>query len=200
MKNSIKMLIAIVAVSLQISTLQAQSKINNTGVYLTEQDYKAGKLSYVLAAGDKMHLNDFLDGKNVSLTYQGKNIKLAKSEIFGYREGNHDFRFYQNEAYKVLDTAGFLLYSKNELAQQGKGPKPVEEYFYSVSTDKPVLSLTLQNIYKSFPAENGFRYGVQSNFHQDADLIIFDNVNKQYEIKFLYMEYKHNANAQHASI
>lgn len=200
MKNSIKTLIAIVTVSLQMGTVHAQSKINNTGVYLTEQDYKMGKLSYVLAAGDKMHTNGFLEGKNVNLTYQGKSITLAKSQVFGYREDNQDFRFYQNEAYRVLDTAGFLLYSKNELAQDGKGPKPVARYFYSVSTDKPILSLTLQNIYKSFPAESGFRYNVQSNFHQDADLINFDKTSKQYEIKFLYLEYKHHANVQHASI
>lgn len=200
MKNSIKMLVAIMVFSVQVNMLYAQSKMNSTGIYLTEEDYKTGKLSYVLGTDDKMRLNGFLEGKNVSLTVQGKKIKLSKNEIFGYRQDNSDFRFYQDEAYRVLDTAGFLLYSKDQLTQQGKGPKPVQTYFYSVNTAKPVLSLTLENIYKSFAAERGFRYNVESNFHQDADLITFDRANRQYQIKYLYQEYKHTSTAQHAAL
>ncbi|QEC78730.1 hypothetical protein [Mucilaginibacter ginsenosidivorax] len=200
MKNSIKMLIAFVVISLQISTLYAYDKTNNTGVYLTEQDYKAGKLSYILSNGDSMHLNDFLGGNHISIRYQGKKIKLSKKQVFGYRQDNQDFRFYQNQAYRVLDTAGFLLYTRDGLEQQGKGPKAVAKYFYSVNTQEPVLNLTLQNVIQSFPADSDFCYSVQNNFHQDADLMIFDRVNRQYEIKHLYLGHKHNLNNQHAAI
>jgi hypothetical protein len=198
MKTSIKTLVAIMAIGLHIGSAHAQTVNNTAGVYLTEQDYKTGKLSYTLGQNDKMHLNDFLDGKNISLNYQGKKVKLAKSEVFGYRLNNHDFRLYRNEAYEILDTAGFLLYSRSELVQQGKGLKPVSKYFYSVDEQKPVLGLTLDNIYKSFPADAGFRYNVQSTFHQDNELIRFDRSNKQYEIKYLYQEYKHSGPTQHA--
>jgi hypothetical protein len=200
MKNSIKVLIAVIVISIQGIQLHAQNTKSNTGIYLTEQDYKTGKLSYVLNENDKLQLNEFLGGKHIGLIYQGKKMKLSKSEIFGYRQNNQDFRFFHNEAYRVLDTTGFLLYSHQQLVQQGKGYVPFKQYFYSTSSATPVLSLTIENIDKSFSAQSEFRYSVQSYFHKDADLITFDKADNQYEIKHLYFEHKHAAGAQHAAL
>jgi hypothetical protein len=180
--------------------LHAQNTKTATGIYLTEQDYKAGKLSYVLSENDKLQLNDFLGGKHVGLVNQGKKMKLSKSEIFGYRQNNANFRFFHNEAYRILDTAGFLLYSRQQLIQQGKGYVSVERYFYSNSSATPVLNLTIENIDKSFFAQSEFRYSVQSYFHQDADLITFDKADNQYEIKHLYFEHNHTTGPQHAAL
>jgi len=192
MKTSIKVLIVVMMICIQDIRLQAQSTKNATGIYLNEQDYKSGKLSYVLDKNDKLQLNGFLNGKHVALIYQGKKIKLSKSEIFGYRQNNQDFRFYQNQTYKILDTAGFMLYSNQQLTQQGKGYAPVERYFYSISTANPVLSLTIENMDKSFPTRSEFRYSIQNYFHRDADLMAFDKADNQYEIKYLYFEHKHS--------
>jgi DNA-binding beta-propeller fold protein YncE len=193
MKTSIKvLLIAAIMICTQGVLSQAQSIKNTSGMYLTELDYKSGKLSYVLDKNNKLQLNSFLNGKHVTLIYQGKKVKLSKSEIFGYRENNQDFRFYQNETYRILDTAGFMLYSRQQLAQQGKGYAPVERYFYSVSTANPVLSLTIENIDKSFPAKIEFRYRIQNYFYRDADLMAFDKADNQYEIKYLYFKHKHS--------
>ena len=192
MKTSIKVLIVTIMICTQGVRSQAQSKKNTTGVYLTELDYKTGKLSYALDKNDKLQLNGFLNGKHVTLIYQGKKVKLSKSEIFGYRQNNQDFRFYQNEIYKILDTAGFMLYSRQQLTQQGKGYAPLERYFYSVSTSNQVLGLTIGNIDKSFPAQTEFRYHIQNYFHRDADLMAFDKADNQYEIKYLYFEHKHS--------
>ncbi|MGF7037822.1 hypothetical protein [Mucilaginibacter lappiensis] len=200
MKNSIKVLIAVIVIGIQSIRLHAQNSKNTTGIYLTEQDYKAGRLSYVLNENDKLQLNEFLGGKHISLVYQGKKMKLSKSEIFGYRRNNQDFRYLHNEAYRVLDTSGFLLYSHQQLVQQGKGYIPVEQYFYSTSSAAPVLSLTIENIDKSFSAQSEFRYSVQSYFHKDADLITFDKVDNQYEIKHLYFEHKQATGTQHAAL
>ncbi|MDN5285297.1 MAG: hypothetical protein JWR38_1571 [Mucilaginibacter sp.] len=200
MKNSIKMLIAMMVISIQGIRLHAQNTKTTTGIYLTEQDFKTGKLSYILSANDKLQLNGFLGGKHIGLVYQGKKIKLSKSEVFGYRQNNQDFRFFHNEAYQILDTAGFLLYSHPQLTQQGKGYKPVEGYFFSTSSAMPVLSLTIENIDKSFSAQSEFRYSVQSYFHKDADLITFDKADNQYEIKHLYFEHKQTPGTQHAAL
>jgi hypothetical protein len=200
MKNSIKVLIAVIVISIQGIQLHAQNTKSTTGIYLTEQDYKTGKLSYVLNENDKLQLNEFLGGKHIGLVYQGKKMKLSKREIFGYRQNNQDFRFFHNEAYRILDAAGFLLYSHQQLIQQGKGSAPVEQYFYSTSSATPVLSLTIENIDKSFSAQSEFRYSVQSYFHKDADLITFDKADNQYEIKHLYFEHNHAAGTQHAAL
>jgi hypothetical protein len=192
MKTSIKVLVVVMMICIQGIRLQAQGTKSAIGIYLNEQDYKSGKLSYALDKNDKLQLNEFLNGRYVSLIYQGKKMKLSKNEIFGYRQNNQDFRFYQNGTYKIVDTAGFMLYSRQQLTQQGKGYAPVERYFYSVSTANPVLSLTIENIDKSFPSRAEFRYSVQSYFRGDADLMAFDKADNQYEIKYLFFEHKHS--------
>lgn len=188
MKNSIKVLVAMVIISMNGMSVKAQNA--KTGIYLTEQDYKSNKLSYVLKDQDKLRLNEFLEGKNINLTYQGKKISLSKSEIFGYRQDPHNFRFYHNEAYKILDTAGFLLYSCEKLTQGTKGYKPAEKYFYSVDPQQPVQELTIQNLWNSFPRQNSFRFSLQSNFNGDSDLITYDKCSNQFKIKYLFFQQK----------
>lgn len=190
MKNSIKTLTAIAIISLSALRLQAQTSTGSNGIYLTEQDYKSNKLTYILSPTDKVQLNEFLDGKNIKLVYQGKKLTLAKNEIFGYRMYNHDFRFFHNEAYSIVDTAGFTLYKRDKLTQQGKGYSPVETYFYSVNLKQPVQKLTIENLWNSFPTQTGFRYSIQNNFKQDADLIAYDKLSNQYKLKYLYFQQK----------
>jgi hypothetical protein len=186
MKNSIKALITIMIMVMPGINLMAQNTKGNSGIYLNEQDYQAGKLSYALSNNDKMRVNGFLDGRNVILEYQGKKIKLAKSELYGYRRNNQDFRFYHNEAYTILDTAGFVLYSHQKLTRQGKGYKSVDQYFYSTNASAMVSELTIGNLWKSFPGQAGFRYTLQSNFRKDDDLAQYDKQTRQYKVKYLY--------------
>lgn len=201
MKNSIKiMIIIMMVISIQANRLMAQNENVKAGIYLTAQDYKAGKLSYIPEAGAKLKLNDFLGGSHISVTSGGGKIRLSKSEIFGYRDGGKDYRLYQNEAYEVLDTAGFILYSHAQLMPQGKGYAQVENYFYSTGTAMPVLNLTIANVFRSFPEENDFRYSIRNYFHGDADLMAYDSTNREYQIKYLYFEHEHAKSTQHASL
>jgi hypothetical protein len=200
MKNSIKMIIIMMVIGIQANRLMAQNENVKAGIYLTAQDYKAGKLSYVPEAGTKLKLNDFLGGKHISLISGGKKIRLSKSEIFGYRDGGKDYRLYQNEAYEVLDTAGFSLYCHVWLIPQGKGYARTENYFYSTGTATPILNLTIANVYRSFPEQNDFRYSIRNYFHGDADLMAYDSINREYQIKYLYFEHQHAKSTQHASL
>lgn len=200
MKNSIKMIIIMMLIGIQANRLMAQNESVKAGIYLTAQDYKAGKLSYVPEVGTKLKLNDFLGGKHISLTSGGKKIRLSKSEIFGYRDGGKDYRLYQNEAYEVLDTAGFTLYCHAQLIPQGKGYTRTENYFYSTGTATPVLNLTIANVYRSFPDQNDFRYSIRNYFHGDADLMAYDSINREYQIKYLYFEHQRAKGTQHASL
>jgi len=176
--------------------LQAQNTKAASGIYLTEQDYKANKLSYVLTGNDKMRLNAFLNGKNVTLIYQDKKIILPKSDIFGFRINNQDFRFFNNTSYKILDTAGFMLYSYQTSVQQGKGNKPVEQYAYSTTTTEPVLSLTIENLWKSFPAKESFRFSLKNYFSNGADLAAYDGQSHQYKIKYFYFQHTQQVTAR----
>jgi hypothetical protein len=187
MKNSISALLIAIAIICSSLSLRAQSTNVTSGIYLTEQDYKTNKLSYQLGENDKMRLNDFLGGKNVTLVYHGAKIKLSKNDIYGYRLQNQNFRFYDNEAYRILDTAGFMLYSHPILTHQGKGNVPVNHYYYSINNVKPVLELTVENLEKSFAGQTGFRYSLQN---YNGDLAAYDTESHQYKIKYLYFQQK----------
>ncbi|HEY9197408.1 MAG TPA: hypothetical protein VIM77_14130 [Mucilaginibacter sp.] len=200
MKNSIKMIIVVMVIGIQANRLMAQNTNAKAGIYLTDQDYKAGKLSYVPDAGKKLKLNDFFGGSHISLIAGEKDIRIAKNEIFGYRCEGKDYRVYQNEPYEVIDTAGFPLYAHVQLMPQGKGYARTETYFFSTDTATPVLNLTIANVYKSFAGQNDFRYSVRNYFHGDADLTAYDSLNREYQIKYLYFEHQHAKGTQHASL
>jgi hypothetical protein len=187
MKNSIKLLL-MVAVIFQVVSLKAQNTTTN-GIYLNENDYRSHHLSYEISAADKLQLNDFLGGSNIKFTSKGQQFKMAKNAVFGYRLNNQDYRFYNNNAYRVLDTAGFLLYSKTELSKQGKGYLPVVHYFFSVNQLQPVLALTLENLNQRFRNQTDFRYSLQSYFRKDDELSAFDPAENQYKIKYVFFQH-----------
>ncbi|OKS89157.1 hypothetical protein RG47T_4639 [Mucilaginibacter polytrichastri] len=162
---------------------------NTTGVYLTENDYKDHKLTYA-SNTDKIQLNEFFGGNTIAVVNEGKKVNLNKNQIFGYRLANQDYRFYNNTAYKIIDTAGFTIYSREKLTQQAKGYAPVVKYFYSVNNKQAVKDLTVANLTASFPKATDFRYSLQNNFRNDAELASYDKVAKQYEVKYLYFAHK----------
>jgi len=197
MKNSIKVVITtIITFMIPALSLEAQNIKAASGIYLTEQDYKANKLSYALTGNDKMRLNEFLNGKNVTLIYQGKKVVLPKSATYGFRLDNQDFRFFNNTSYKVLDTAGFVLYSYPRLTQQGKGYRPVEQYAYSTNTSAAVLELTIENLWKSYPAQEGFCFALKNYFSDGADLAEYDAFSHRYKIKHVYFQQTQHLTAQ----
>jgi hypothetical protein len=185
MKASIKVLFAALLM-IQGLSLKAQ---NTTGVYLNENDYKDHKLTYA-SNTDKLQLNEFFGGSSISVMSEGKKVNLNKSEIFGYRLANQDYRFYNNVAYKVIDTTGFTIYSREKLVQDTKGYKPATQYFFSVNGKQAVKELTIANLAASFAQATDFRYSLQNNFRSDADLISYDHVANQYKVKYLYLEHR----------
>ncbi len=185
MKTSIKVLFTAILI-IQGLSLKAQ---NTTGVYLNETDYKDHKLTYA-STTNAIQLNEFFGGSSISVMSEGKKVNLNKNEIFGYRLANQDYRFYNNVAYKVIDTVGFTIYSREKLVQDTKGYKPATQYFFSVNGKQAVKELTIANLSASFPQATDFRYSLHNNFRSDADLISYDHIANQYKVKYLYLEHK----------
>lgn len=185
MKTSIKALFTAILI-IQGLSLKAQS---TTGVYLNENDYKDHKLTYA-SNSNAIQLNEFFGGSTISIVNEGKKVNLNKNEIFGYRLANQDYRFYKNAAYKIVDTVGFTIYSREKLVQDTKGYKPATRYFFSVNNKRNIQELTVANLAASYPQATDFRYSLQSNFRNDADLISYDNTAHQYKVKYLYLAHK----------
>ncbi len=173
-----------------IKNSPAQTQSN--GLYLTYSDFKNHKLSYGFDSNEprnnKIILHDFFEGSKVTLISNGKKQTFAKSEIFGYRENNRDYRFQDNKAFEIIDTDGFYLYKHDKLTAGGKGPKPVSTEYFSTKANAEILQLTQQNIDKAFASNYKFRNLVQAEFKTDDQLTEFDNALNKYQIKELYIE------------
>ncbi|MDB4999255.1 MAG: hypothetical protein JWR76_332 [Mucilaginibacter sp.] len=192
MKNSIKILTTIITITIIFNCQKgnAQDKVVTGGIFLTEQNFYANKLSYPLNDPDKLQLNEFFGSKSIAVVKHGEKTKLLKRNIYGYRLHNQNFRFFNNDSYRIVDTAGFMLYSRQRLVQQNKGYLPVETFFFSVDARQPVLNLTVANLSNSFSAQAGFRYSPESLFNKDTDLMAYDKQTQQYKIKYLYLQQK----------
>jgi hypothetical protein len=187
--NKFKLPVIIIIMTLGfIKNSPAQTQSNR--FYLTYNDFVNHKLSY---GSDESHknkivLHNFLQGSNVTLISNGKKQTFAKSEIFGYRENNRDYRFQNNKAFEIVDTEGFYLYKHDKLVQVSKGLRPVSTVYFSKKANAEILQLTQQNIDRAFASNYKFRNMVQAEFKTDNDLNQYDNALNKYQIKELFIE------------
>ena len=173
--------------------LKSNAQKHSGGLYLTSGDYIQHKLSYTTDPanpnGNKINTHDFLEGKIVTVLSNGQTQDFEKSKIFGYRDNaNNDYRFFDNKAYKIVDTNEFCIYSYDKLVQQGKGPKLTMVYYFSKKTSDEILALTPENVVKAFPNNTKFRYMVEVAYKSDIKLDAYDDLSHEYKIKELYAE------------
>jgi len=158
------------------------------GLYLTSDDFINHKLSFETdgSNGNRIKLNEFFGSGNVVVTYNGKEQVFSKNEIFGYRSNGQDYRYFNNTAYKILDTKDFYIYSSPKLIQQGKGPKQVETYYYSTTSKSAVERLTIKNLQNTYAENAKFKYLVEAEFSSDNALVQYDAALKEYKVKYIF--------------
>jgi hypothetical protein len=170
---------------------------SNSGLYLTPDDFKHNKLSFSgNASGEtttRIKIHEGLFGSStVDLIYNGKKQVFSTGQVYGYRDrSGQDYRFFASGAYRILDTAGFYLYSCVKMVQGEKIARPKTLHFFSVKPTDDIRQLTLANIESSFPGNARFRYGVAAlcgPFRSDVELAAYDGMLKCYKIKYLYAQ------------
>ena len=185
--SKLMILVPFMAFFIQSAVANGQS----AGLYLTLQDYMNHKLSYATVGNDKLKVSGLLGSNTVVLTHDGKKQIFVKSDIFGYSKDGLDFRFFKNAEYRIVSSQGILIYTRTTLVQQGKGPKPIEQYYFSSGLSDPIQPLNIANIKGVYAKHPKFTYAVESLFKNDGDLGAYDSYNKQYKIAWLYSQ---NAN------
>ncbi len=178
----------IIAPLMALFILNVSAKSQSAGLYLTVQDYLSHKLSYAAVGNDKLKVSGLFGTSSVILIHDGKKEVLPKSKIFGYSKDGQDYRFFNNVEYRILSAKGLLIYSRSTLVQQGKGPKPTEQYYFSSGLSDPIQPLTIANIKGVYAKYPKFTYAVESLFKNDGDLAAYDSYNKQYKIAWLYSQ------------
>lgn len=187
LKLTLAILVILTGIGLSVAKAQPA---HASGLYMTLADYLNHKLSYTQDENTKLRLNEFLGRKTITVITGGKKLILQKDQVFGYHDAaGHDYRFFDNAAYQVVDTSGFYLYSFDRLVQAGKGgPKPVRSMYFSIKTDAAILPLTEDSLDLAFAKNPKFRYTVEAQLGSDGALASYDNALNVYKIKEIYKE------------
>ena len=186
--KTIKLLItAFFAIVFVQSTFAGSQKI---GLYLTAEDFLNHKLSYETdgSNGTKIQLHVVFGSYKVVVIQDGKKQFFSKSEIFGYRKDNQDFRYFNNSAYRIIDTQGFYIYGYCKLVPAGKGPKQAEFFYFSSKPNDEIKPLTMDNLQTSFSKDTRFLYAIEGFFRTDNELTSYDVNLKEYKLKYLYAQ------------
>lgn len=185
--KTIKFLIPAMLLMVFVQTASAAQKI---GLYLTAEDFLNHKLSYESdgSKGTKIQLRAVFGSHKVVVIQNGKKQFLSKSEIFGYRKGDQDYRYFNNSAYHIIDMQGFYIYGNCKLVPAGKGPKDADFFYFSAKTNDEIKPLTLDNLQESFAKNTRFLYAIKGFFRTDNELMSYDTSLKEYKLKYLYAE------------
>lgn len=182
--------ILLVGALLTFSTVIAQK--DSSGIYLTANDFKAGKLSYAINYKTEKHkINDyvFLNIAQVKVKHHGKTYMLDKNNIYGYKSTKgEEFRFVNNQQYKILNLGEqILIYEYTETGPDPRNPLLRLLYYYYFTTDaaNPPVELTKENLKKAFPENQSFNSKIEENFKTDEDLITYDKLHKMYKLNWL---------------
>jgi hypothetical protein len=164
------------------------------GLYLTLNDFVKHKLTYEMDCSnsdDKLKVNRLFESSRGYVIYKGEKHEFEKSKIFGYRScSNKIYRFYNNDAYQIMDTAEFYIYYQYKSEEQTKGKSLVktELFYFSRTGNDGIQPLSIDHLKMAFPGNARFHYALDAYFKSDKDLIEYDPFQKTYKIKYLYNE------------
>lgn len=185
--NTIKLMITVL---LTVVFSQNSFAKQTIGLYLTAEDFSNHKISYESdgSNGNKVLLHAIFGGYKVVVVQNGKKHFFSKSEIYGYRLNNQNYRYFNNSAYRIIDTKGFFIYGYCKLIPAGKGLKQSEFFYFSSNADGEVKPLTMDNLQAVFSKNTRFLYTIQAFFKTDNELTSYDASLKEYKLKYLYAQ------------
>lgn len=156
------------------------------GIYRTLEDYNKGVLTYQKQGDEKYRLRaDMLFSRDkVEIKKGERDMRLNKSEIFGYRDENgQDYRFFNNERYKIIDRGMFVLYSREENKVRGKEKTRETVYYFSDKAGAPLAELNRYNLKKAYPRNREFHDLLDMAFQSDRELLQYDKFNGEYRLE-----------------
>ena len=160
-----------------------------SGVYLTADDYKNGRLSFEGDCGSKAHkleLHDVFHKPYIHVTHETDKRRFAKSDLFGFRAcDGHDYRFASNLEHRILEMRELYIYAREVYVSHGRGRHTVRVYFFSEGADGPVLALTSADLKKAFPDNHKFHEALDAAFGAKQKLSEYDETHKMFKVNRL---------------
>ena len=180
---------ALTAMGFSVSGSGLAATPKTSGVYVTAEDYKNGRLSYEGNCGSKAHnleLHDVLHKSYIHVTHETEKRRFAKSDLFGFRAcDGRDYRFASNLEHQILEARELYIYTREVLVSHGRGRHTVQGYFFSAGAEGPVLALTLENLKKAFPDNQRFYEALDAAFGAKQKISEYDESQKMFTVNQL---------------
>lgn len=162
------------------------------GIFKTANDFRSA--NYLLKASSSQYLkvypNRVFNSSTIKVKLGDSTYSYFKSEIYGYQDNKHSYRFYKEDPYTIVNPSEIILiYSKIILAGP-KGNIPTKVYFFSKDENSEIAPLTLQNLKTAFQTNVAFYDSIDLHFKDDGDLLKYDSLRKMYFINYLYQKSK----------
>lgn len=189
MNALIKMIVLVVTISISWINMFAQTNLSNqSGLYLTAQDYADKKLSYINtnAGRYKIKIAPLFNKNRVQVIKNGEKHNFFQFNLFGYRNKNQDYRFFNDQEYKLVDNSFFYIYTSVVTINEGKVLTKKTNYYFSKEADGNIMALTLYNLKKAFADNHRFQDLLDLYFRQDNELTWYDSFNKMYKVEHLF--------------
>lgn len=158
-----------------------------SGIYRTATDFLTGRLDFAIDCRRERHRVDrhtWRDRPYVDVTHAGVQTRLAKRDLFGYRDCDGTvIRFAGGHEYTVLAAATVgAIYARPIMAPAAKGVRPVTTYYFSRTAGDAVVPLTRAAVKDAFPDDHALHDRVDAVFRSDEDLAAFDARHGQYRL------------------
>ena len=166
----------------------ANAQINASGVYLSQSDFENNKLTYASNATsetNKIHFNEFFEKPFITVKHNGQSEQIFKDDIFAYKNKDNIVRTWNFVSYNFVEKGSIWVYYKDLNISQGKERRRERKYFYSTSGNGEIISLTINNLKKSFPDKHLFHDFLDAQFSRDSELSMYDSFEKKFKINHL---------------
>lgn len=165
---------------------------NQSGVYLTSNDYLNNILTYSIDCSTESHkikLHDFNKSSHIDVIHNKIKYTLQKKEIYAFKDcENGVYRFFNNEEYKILEPKAIYIYSIEKNIPSGKNIKTITEYYFSKDSNGDLVKLSLINLKKAFPENHKFHDLLDAYFKDETDITMYDSFHKMHKINHLYQQ------------
>jgi hypothetical protein len=152
-------------------------------VYLSWQDYNAGKLTPENGQC-KIKKHKTFNKKYIYVIVDGKNTRYNKDSIFGYKDEHFTYRYYNKEEYLIKEKGEIMIYVFYELESGPKNYVFKPHFYFSKDAASSIAPLSVINIKRAFPDNFTLHHYLDIEFY-GKDIAAYDNENNTYKINNL---------------
>lgn len=184
MKTRLTILLAFIAFN---SLANQPDTTFHSGIYITVNDYKEGRLSYV---DDKVRFNHFLCKNYITIVKKNSPLHLCKDSIYGYKDvSQNNYRFYnvRDLEYRILENKTIVIYSIqcSIPTSSGKGVETITSYYFSTGLNTPIVPLTVIGLKRAFPDNLKLHDKLDVEFYNKNLIADYDYAHKMYRVNYL---------------